>query len=145
MPRAGTVYLALRSACTYLNVAIVIGFPHSVGLDVTGSEHLFQPGVFPQHDRRARACWLLWRAGDLARHFVAQLPHVQEHLAALGLCILPFVVFDVYACPWGPLPVLSGLGAGGDGLGNAVFLAASCLGYRQTEDDDASDDVRKIA
>ena len=61
-----------------------------------------------------------------------------------GLCVLPFVAFDVYACPWGPVPVLSWLRAVGDGLGNAVFLTASFLGYRQTEDDDASDDVRKI-
>lgn len=53
-----------------------------------------------------------------------------------GLGILPFVVFDAYACPWGPLPVLTWLGAAGDGLGNAIFLAACCLGYRRTDDGD---------
>ena len=46
-----------------------------------------------------------------------------------GLGILPFVAFDLYACPWGPLPVLTWLGAVGDGLGNAIFLAACYLGY----------------
>ena len=53
-----------------------------------------------------------------------------------GLGILPFVAFDVYACPWGPLPVLTWLGAAGDGLGNAIFLAACYLGYHRTEDGD---------
>ncbi|CAJ1424956.1 unnamed protein product [Effrenium voratum] len=53
-----------------------------------------------------------------------------------GLGILPFVVFDAYACPWGPLPVLTWLGAAGDGLGNAIFLAACYLGYHRTDDGD---------
>ena len=53
-----------------------------------------------------------------------------------GLAILPFCVFDLVVNPLGPLPVLSWLGAAGDGLANLVFLATCWIGYRRTLEDD---------
>lgn len=49
-----------------------------------------------------------------------------------GLGIIPFVVFDVYTCPKGPYPLVTWLGAAGDGLGNAIFLTCCYLAYRQS-------------
>ena len=48
-----------------------------------------------------------------------------------GLGILPFVAFDILASPSGPYPMITWLGAAGDGIGNAIFLTCCYLAYGQ--------------
>jgi len=92
-------------------------------------EHCFNPAFFDNTAGERAVVGCFGAQAALQGVLLLSCEMTRETWRNWGLAILPFVAFDIYACPYGPFPICTWLGAIGDGLGNIVFLGCCLLGY----------------